>query len=57
MARYLNPMGEAINCGAELIADWYRNVLLHQNTLDEVEEIEAPPGPLPIAERDDRLTP
>ena len=57
MARYLNPMGEAMNCGAELIADWYRNVLLHQNTLDEVEEIEAPPGPLPIAERDDRLTP
>ena len=44
MARYLNPMGEAINCGAELIADWYRNVLLHQNALDEVEEIEAPPA-------------
>ena len=57
MARYLNPIGEAINPGAELDADWHRNVLLHQNTLDEVEEIEAPPGPLPIAERDDRLTP
>ena len=57
MARYLNPIGEAINPGAELDADWHRNVLLHQNTLDEVEEIEAPPGPLSIPERDDRLTP
>ena len=57
MAQHLNPLGETINQGAELIAEWHRSALAKLHGRDEGDEPPAHLQPFTMPEGDERLTP
>ena len=60
IAQHLNPLGEEVNRGAEIVREWHRRSLMHPRALEKLDEeegqslaTEAPTMP----EGDGRLTP
>ena len=60
IAQHLNPLGEQVNRGADIVREWYRRSLMHPRALEKLDEeegqslaTEAPTMP----EGDGRLTP
>ena len=43
IAHYLNPLQEIENRGAEMVAEWHRQVLMHANARDDSDGEEAAP--------------
>ena len=58
IAHHLNPLQEIENRGAEMVAEWHRQALMHPNAIhDSDEEEDAPPEALVLPVGDPRLTP
>ena len=60
IAQHLNPLGEEVSRGAEMVREWHRRELMHPSALNKLDEEEGevlPAEPLTLPEGDERLTP
>ena len=59
ISQYLNPLGEAESKGAEIIAEWHRQALMHPDVWERQldEEASRPREPVELPDGDERLTP
>jgi hypothetical protein len=61
ISQHLNPLGEAESKGAEIIAEWHRQALMHpdawERQLDEEACVNSPRDPVEMPDGDERLTP
>ena len=57
--QHLNPLGEAESKGAEIIAEWHRQALMHPDAWERQldEEASGPREPVELPDGDERLTP
>ena len=61
ISQHLNPLGEAESKGAEIVAEWHRQALMHpdawERQLDEETGASRSRDPLEMPDGDERLTP
>ena len=59
ISQHLNPLGEAESKGAETIAEWHRQALMHPDAWERQldEEASRPRDPVELPDGDERLTP
>ena len=59
ISQHLNPLGEAESKGAEIIAEWHRQALMHPDAWERHldEEASRPRDPVELPDGDERLTP
>ena len=59
ISQHLNPLGEAESKGAEVIAEWHRQALMHPDAWERQldEEASRPREPVELPDGDERLTP
>ena len=59
ISQHLNPLGEAESKGAEIIAEWHRQALMHPDAWERQldEEASRPREPVELPDGDERLTP
>ena len=59
ISQHLNPLGEAESKGAETIAEWHRQALMHPDAWERQldEEASRPREPVELPDGDERLTP
>jgi len=59
ISQHLNPLGEAESKGAEIIAEWHRQALMHPDAWERQldEEASRPRDPVELPDGDERLTP
>ena len=59
ISQHLNPLGEAESKGAEIIAEWHRQALMHPDAWERQldEEASRPREPVELPDDDERLTP
>ena len=59
ISQHLNPLGEAESKGAEIIAEWHRQALMHPDAWERQldEEARRPREPVELPDGDERLTP
>ena len=61
ISQHLNPLGEAESKGAEIVAEWHRQALMHpdawERQLDEETSVNFPRDPVEMPNGDERLTP
>ena len=59
ISQHLNPLGEAESKGAEIIAEWHRQALMHPDAWERQldEEASGPREPVELPDGDERLTP
>jgi len=59
ISQHLNPLGETESKGAEIIAEWHRQALMHPDAWERQldEEASRPRDPVELPDGDERLTP
>ena len=57
IAEHLNPLKEDENKAEQVIADWHKQALMHQNELNDLDDAAPPPEAAVLLDGDARLTP
>ena len=57
IAEHLNPLKEDENKAEQVIADWHKQALMHQNALNDLDDAAPPPEAAVLLDGNARLTP
>ena len=57
IATHLNPLKEDENKAAQVFADWHKQALMHQNAIDDLNDVALPSKNVTLPDGDARLTP